>query len=537
MNQLKAEALRYAEGGMSVIPVRPDKKPYLRWQRYQKQRASLQQIEQWWRRWPDAGIGLVTGLISGLVVIDVDSLEGEQSLQDLLPESLVTPVASTPRGGRHYYFRHPEEGPLSNNTGAIPGVDFRADGGYIVAPPSSNGQGKGWRWLKDLSIWDVPFAGAPRAYLDHLKNVTRSNHLSPKVTNLSPNVTISLDQGHRDNTLFHIANCLLKGGMPGSEAEAVLGQLALSCTPPYPLADIPYKISSVLKRINIKERNIASEIRQWVLDAPGIFDVSQLDRELSLLTPVLKNNRKQVFNRLCQERIIERAGDKRGYYRLIESSCEVIDFKNASDHCIPLAWPFGIERYFRAMPKNIIVVAGEIDAGKTAFVLNFIRMNMAGRRIHYFSSEMGAAELRDRLGNFGLPLEAWSFHARERSGNFADVMQPDDINIVDYLEMSEDFYKVGGHIRAMFDRLRGGIALIALQKNQGVDWGLGGQRSLEKARLYLAMEPGRLKIIKCKNWATPTFNPNRLQITFKLARGCRFIETSAWHKQEAPKDE
>ena len=156
-------------------------------------------------------------------------------------------------------------------------------------------------------------------------------------------------------------------------------------------------------------------------------------------------------------------------------------------------------------------------------------LNMSSHRIHYFSSEMGSIELRDRLSKFDLPLTAWKFDPRERSSNFADVIAADEINIIDFLEIHDEFYRVGAMIKEIFDKLKSGIAIIALQKNPNTDYGLGGLRSLEKARLYLAMEPGRIKIVKAKNWAGQE-NPNGLMLDFKLVQGCKFIIDGGWHK-------
>ncbi|MCE5249323.1 DNA primase, partial [bacterium] len=170
----------------------------------------------------------------------------------------------------------------------------------------------------------------------------------------------------------------------------------------------------------------------------------------------------------------------------------------------------------------VVVIAGEPNAGKTAYLLNVVRMNMARHDIHYFTSEMGAAEFRKRLSNFSdVALDDWRFNPRERSTNFADVIRPDAVNIIDYLEIHEDFYRLGGQIKAVFDRLRKGIAVIALQKNLNTDIGRGGIATLEKPRLYLAMKPGALTIVKGKNWASRT-NPNGLSSRFRIINGARF---------------
>ena len=98
------------------------------------------------------------------------------------------------------------------------------------------------------------------------------------------------------------------------------------------------------------------------------------------------------------------------------------------------------------------------------------------------------------------------------------------------MEIHDEFYKIGGLIKDIFDRLKSGVAFIAIQKNRGTDYGLGGMRGLENPRLYLAMEANKIKIIKGKNWTNPEINPSGLECDFRLVQGCRFIMTSGWKK-------
>ena len=66
-------ALKYYEQGFSVIPIIPgQKKPMIKWQPYQNERATPEQIKQWWTETPNANVGIVTGKISDLFVIDLD---------------------------------------------------------------------------------------------------------------------------------------------------------------------------------------------------------------------------------------------------------------------------------------------------------------------------------------------------------------------------------------------------------------------------------------------------------------------------------
>ena len=165
--------------------------------------------------------------------------------------------------------------------------------------------------------------------------------------------------------------------------------------------------------------------------------------------------------------------------------------------------------------------------------MNFAKMNMNNYKTHYFSSEMGAMEFRDRLSKFDdMNFADWAkVSFKERAGNFADVIDPDGINIIDFLELHDNFYIVGGLIKAIFDKLKFGIAVIALQKPGGRDEGVGGEKSKEKARLYLSMSPGLIKITKAKNWADSRVNPNKLLKKFSLVHGCKFIEQSTWEHE------
>lgn len=96
-NSILEQALIYAEKiNLSVIPIKPDKTPYIKWEPYQKKMATPREIREWWSRWPEAMIGIVTGEISRILVIDCDSSEGYEAIQKLLPDSLLIPIARTP---------------------------------------------------------------------------------------------------------------------------------------------------------------------------------------------------------------------------------------------------------------------------------------------------------------------------------------------------------------------------------------------------------------------------------------------------------
>ena len=245
-----------------------------------------------------------------------------------------------------------------------------------------------------------------------------------------------------------------------------------------------------------------------------------------------QKNLSQVLGRLCDEGLIQRYGNKNGCFRVIDAATEEIDFLNAPTESLDIKFPLGEERYVLPLPGNIIIIAGVSNAGKTAYLLNFIQLNMNRFDISYFNSEMGAIELRNRLSKFQRPLSSWKFKAIERSSNFADVIKPNGINVIDFLEIHDDFWKVGGLIKDIHDRLDKGIAVIAIQKDPQKEYGVGATRSIEKARLYLTMDANKVRIAKAKNWVHETINPNGLELHFKLVQGSEFIVEQDWKKEK-----
>jgi hypothetical protein len=150
-NEKMEAALKYQQAGFSVIPVKKNKKPFIKWEKYQHQRASKNQIQQWWQRWPDANPAIVTGEISGVDVVDVDNEEGWKALNEFLGDSSITPISKTPAGGYHVYFKH--RAGLSNGVRIIVGCDLRTNGGYVLAPPSDTEYQKNGKHIKGDYQW------------------------------------------------------------------------------------------------------------------------------------------------------------------------------------------------------------------------------------------------------------------------------------------------------------------------------------------------------------------------------------------------
>ena len=118
------------------------KQPLISWKKYQDTRASREDLYKWYEERPYLNIGIIT---NGLVIVDADNEEAVLWCD----EHLSTPVVSNTAKGKHYFFKQLQSFERRNTVNKECGIDIRADGGYVVAPPSVHGSGKFYRWSSD----------------------------------------------------------------------------------------------------------------------------------------------------------------------------------------------------------------------------------------------------------------------------------------------------------------------------------------------------------------------------------------------------
>jgi hypothetical protein len=231
-------ALDYLARGWSVLPIEPrGKRPLVPWLALQTRHADEAEIRAWFERHPDANVGIVTGAISGMVVVDIDPRHGgAASLADLELEHGALPVTAeviTGGGGRHLYYAHPG-GTVPNKVGLRSGIDVRGDGGCVVTPPSLHPSGRRYRWAAARNPDRVALAPLPawlRAAL--LQPPPRGTH---PVQHWRELVQQRVAPGARNNTLASLAGHLLHRGIdPEVCVTLLLAWNRQHCRPP--LAD------------------------------------------------------------------------------------------------------------------------------------------------------------------------------------------------------------------------------------------------------------------------------------------------------------
>jgi hypothetical protein len=494
-------------------------------------------------QFPSANIGIVTGKVSGLTVIDIDTPEGKATIEDLTPDSFLTPRASTPSGGEHIYCSY-QDG-VGNAVRFTSGCDIRSEGGYVMAPPSRNGRGS-WHWMDGCGMKDVPVSGMPDAILNlvlgfnslHLKDNTIHNINTTIVTGGEGGEWykqgLTFTEGTRDDNLFTLANHLVRGGMPQEQVYDFLTLVACKiCDPPFPLGEVKEKVKSALKRdiqrTDIIQKTVAQEVREFIAVTKGKFTVTDVQQWVMGVTRGPNKALLMALSRLCKEGVIERL-DRPGHYRIVDvtiSSVHIRDVKEGEPISVKL--PFGLERYVTLYPGNLIIFAGVTNAGKSAMMFDMIRANMSDYKCWYFSTEMNKETVKKRLSKLDRDSQ-WDFEIVEDWNQEPDTLRVNDLNFLDWIEAGEEPYKLADKLSKLQKKMKKGLAIAALQKNPNNQTAIGGFQTKAKASLYITIDPGEynsaiLRVTKAK--AFEDINPNGFVCRVRF-EGLKMVQVEGW---------
>ena len=203
------------------------------------------QIENWWSKWPNSNIGIATGSISNLLVLDIDPRNGGNESFEILTSEHKLPETLTVKSGgngKHYYF-------AINNT-SVPskkdlgrGIDVKCEGGYIVAPPSTHISGNTYEWD---NLESVGLAPIPTWLLEKFNN--------PIVENTSLANQSTIFKGKRNDTLFKIGCDLSRQGLDFQSTKSALENInQSSCIPPLEADEVHNIAKSVSKNFANKK--------------------------------------------------------------------------------------------------------------------------------------------------------------------------------------------------------------------------------------------------------------------------------------------
>ena len=524
-------ALEYIDMGYSIIPIQANKKPYVKWIEFQKKAANREQVAEWWGKWPDAMIGMVSGKVSGIYLVDADSETAGKHIRETCPD-IIDPQVKTPNGW-HWWFKSDEDIPCHNfRNSANVDMDVKGEGGYGIVPPSKNGE-KAYRFLGNADLKDVPkIPLVLYNYIYKYSNILHSQHLSTPSTP----VNTPFSEGSRDEDLFSLAHALVKGGMPNLKLRNFLHFFAQKCSPPFSPAEADIKIESALQRRDRYEGNLHQEVLECILSTKGYFLSTDVHKELHLSTRSEKKNLSVILNRLCDEGVIQRFGEKRGQFRIVEDDEVDIDIFAEYPEGLDIKYPLNLHELYATFEKTIACFVGSPDAGKTTFALNFLALNLDNPLQKRMLISEGESELVHRLKKFDIPLEKWgAVSFKSVSSGWADYVIPDGLNVVDYVEAHDGkFYMIGQELNDIYNKLTTGVCVVCLQKKFSGDMAYGAEITMKRARLYISLtqdppQGGIAKIMKLKNKQEGLmYNPDYRQCHYQIIDGTEINMLTDW---------
>jgi hypothetical protein len=271
---LVQEAMRLASLGYRVFPCVPNQKRPLTPRGLHEGTTDEDQIADWWTLYPDANIGLVT---DGLVVVDVDATQDGKPnpwLSSLGPlQDLHTSAkATSPRGGMHFFFRQPATSEFRNTASKIaPGVDTRANGGYVLVAPSQTDAGR-YTWLHG-GVLDVERESLPilPKWLEDTLQIESRQPLAHSMGDAGQIIS-----GSRNDTLARHAGNMRRGNMDKDEILAALLKMnERRCRPPLSEREVE-KIAESVSRYE------PDQVMEAVLnDSPEVSEDDYQDAQIT----------------------------------------------------------------------------------------------------------------------------------------------------------------------------------------------------------------------------------------------------------------
>jgi hypothetical protein len=350
-------AEKYLSLGWSLIPLRTrTKEPLIPWTEFQKRKATMMEISQWLNKYPQMNIGVVTGQISGIVVVDLDGKEGNSfGLQN----HVISPCISLTGNGKQVFYKWTEH--VGNSVKKLaPGVDIRGDGGYVVLPPSIHPNGKRYRWERFVpsALKPMPLGTIAATPLPDVKIKPEGWIAKAKPQGWISQALEEMKIGNIDDTLFKICSRLRYDGYTEEDARILLQPHAERVgAEPGHLDD---KIRNVWSRYTSKD-----EMRLHTSD------------EQSLLLPS-----KYQIN---AEKISIHSPNNDGSYNKFQRSLE----SRFQSNTINTGF-LTLDKYFEGGLKSerLFTVAARTGTGKTNFAIALAsHLCQQGKKVLFFSTE------------------------------------------------------------------------------------------------------------------------------------------------------
>lgn len=333
-------AKRYIEVGWSIFPVGNNKAPAVKeWIPYRSRYATDEELHEWFDK-GNNGIAVATGKLSGIIVVDDDSVKAGGVPVELIQKMHSTVEQTTAHGGKHFFLKY-EEG-YGNRINVAGGhFDIKSEGGYVVIPPTTlveNGEKHEYAWVEGKTPTPEHLAGMGKLSFD--SDVEKAMKRVGNAPPLNPNDYMFLAKGQRDDGLFRLARSWLNKNPKEWVYDTILN-IGKNYDPPLSESQI--------------QKIFKQAVHYFEMDKPAeSLDVQQMPRDINDV--VVEREKELEF---------ERVAPSTGFYELDKLIIGLI-------------------------PTSLYTLTGETNAGKTTFACN-LAVNVAnqGKKVLYIALETG----------------------------------------------------------------------------------------------------------------------------------------------------
>lgn len=249
---IKEQLHQYLDWNWNIIPIHsikngkcscgkidcssPGKHPLLSdWKAFQEEKVTHEQLNCWLDEFPGSNYAVITGKISDLVVIDIDGETGAKSFKEHISEFPTTRISKTGKG-YHLYYKYPiREKRVKNAVGIYDGIDVRADGGYVLIPPSSHISGRNYEWINQ----------DPLAKYKPIIPIRQEEGVKTQWAEI---LSKGAKKGQRNDTLSRLAGHFARMKMPYNEFLVIAEEWNEKCEPPLSREEILSTIDSIYGR-------------------------------------------------------------------------------------------------------------------------------------------------------------------------------------------------------------------------------------------------------------------------------------------------
>jgi hypothetical protein len=416
---LLRSALWYVDRGIPVFPcLARDKRPRTE-HGFKDATTARKQIERWWTEKPDANIGVPTGTTSGLLVIDIDPRNrGDESMERIIGSYgrwPVTAEAITGGGGRHLFFKCARGTP----SGVLDqGIDLKADGGYVLVPPSIHPTGNPYRWDGFNDAEMLRRVPDPPHWVELMAG---SNHAKAWMGDGCG----KWRAGERNNRLTSLAGSIRRRGMSARVIEAALLVANIEhCDPLLPDAEV---------------RGIAESVSRYETRADNSGDASGAGTLITIRASDIEPKPIHWLwpNRIARGKLNMIAGNPgRGKSQITTSIAAIVTTGNH--------WPVTRER---CEIGSVLILSAEDDGADT--IVPRLQAAEADReRVHILTAVCagytGEGKRRHRIFSLEQDLENLSRKLEELSDVTVLIVDP----ITAYLGRNTDSHK-NSDVRAL----------------------------------------------------------------------------------------